>query len=174
MFPRAAILQIKNNRKKILTSFKFFYISFIRIFQAHFHERRAENHLKRNRFDEAVEHLKKTVELLEKAMTQTTIPNNIESLTLQRDYHIKYQRRILLMKDEYHQRLALHQERLKAAERENALKKDETPADGENEPNDVTADGEENAVKPDEEERKVNVELPPLELPRFDLGSFEK
>lgn len=59
------------------------------LFLAHQNDRRAENHVRYKRFDEAVICHQKASELLLQAMKLTTVNKALESLKLQHDYHIK-------------------------------------------------------------------------------------
>jgi len=139
---------------------------------AHFHSRRAENHLKYRRFDEAIEHHKKTVEFLNKAIEQSNITKNIECLVLQRDYHEKYQNIVLMKKVQFLHDIMVQRERLKSTERENSLNK-EIECMSENDLNILVTDGEDDAFSPGGDDRRLIAELPPLELPEFDFGNFE-
>ncbi|XP_071448138.1 nuclear receptor-binding factor 2 [Hetaerina americana] len=64
---------------------------------AHQQHRRAEAHLRYRRFDEAIKCHKEASRLLEEAMKLTNVAKALESLTLQRDYHIQ-QESVIKMK----------------------------------------------------------------------------
>ncbi|KAG8240193.1 hypothetical protein J437_LFUL016690, partial [Ladona fulva] len=64
---------------------------------AHQQHRRAEAHLRCRRFDEAIQCHKEASRLLEEAMKLTTVTKALESLKLQREYHIQ-QESIIRMK----------------------------------------------------------------------------
>ncbi|KAG4070720.1 hypothetical protein HA402_013640 [Bradysia odoriphaga] len=139
---------------------------------AHFHSRRAENHLKKRRFDLAIEHHKKTVDLLNKAIEQSNIDKNIECLILQRNYHEKYQHIVLMKKVQFFHDLMMQRERLKSTERENSLNRELKGTD--NELNNFVGDeGDDDAFSPGDDDRRLIEDLPPLELPEFDFGNFE-
>lgn len=70
------IIQLK---KKILLCSK----------KAHQQGRRAENHLNHGRFDEAIEAHQTAADLLQEAISNVTAALSLESLKLQRDYHLK-------------------------------------------------------------------------------------
>lgn len=129
--------------------------------------------MKYRRFDDAIEHHKKTVDFLNKAIEQSNISKNIECLVLQREYHEKYQNIVLMKKVQFLHDVMVQRERLKSTERENSLNKEIT-----REPDTelniiVTADGEDEAFSPGGDDRRSIAELPPLELPEFDFGNFD-
>lgn len=114
-----------------------------------------------------------TVDLLNKAIAQSNIAKNIECLTLQRDYHEKYQNIVLMKKVQFLHDMMVQRERLKSTERENSLKK-ELKSDNDSEMNAMgTVDGDDEAFSPDGDDRRLIADLPPLELPEFDFGNFE-
>ena len=61
----------------------------IHLFQAHREDRRAQNHLKAGRFDEAVICHQLAAKYIEDAMRETSTSRALESLQLQREYHIR-------------------------------------------------------------------------------------
>lgn len=129
--------------------------------------------MKKLRFDEAIEHHKKTVDLLNRAIEQSSISKTIECLILQRDYHEKYQNIVLMKKVQFLHDIMVQRERLKSTERENSLNK-EIKSRTDSELNILVAvDGEEEAFSPGGEDRRMIADLPPLELPEFDFGNFE-
>ncbi|XP_018325688.1 nuclear receptor-binding factor 2 isoform X2 [Agrilus planipennis] len=67
--------------------------------KAHQQHRRADALLKYKKFEEAIECHEKAAELLEEAIKVTENPHSIESLKLQKDYHLR-QKKIILMKKE--------------------------------------------------------------------------
>lgn len=70
--------------------------------QAHYHNRKADNHLRCRRFDDAIESHKKATTALDEALTAAA--NNskaIESVRLQRDFHLKRIELIRLKKKQY-------------------------------------------------------------------------
>ncbi|XP_037032060.1 uncharacterized protein LOC119071291 [Bradysia coprophila] len=140
---------------------------------AHFHSRRAENHLKKRRFDLAIEHHKKTVDLLNKAIEQSSIEKNIECLILQRNYHEKYQHIVLMKKVQFFHDIMVQRERLKSTERENSLNRDLKSGTDDELNNFVGTDGDDDAFSPSDDDRRLMEDLPPLELPEFDFGNFE-
>ncbi len=127
--------------------------------------------MKNRRFDEAIEHHKKTVDLLNKAIEQSSISKNIECLTLQRNYHEKYQNIVLMKKVQFLHDIMVQRERLKSTERENSLNK-ELKSDTELNIL-VNVDGDGDAFSPGGEDRRMIADLTPLELPEFDFGNFE-
>lgn len=129
--------------------------------------------MKSRRFDEAIEHHKKTVDLLNKAIEQSCFSKNIECLILQRNYHEKYQNIVLMKKVQFLHDIMAQRERLKST-RENSLNKEIKPGT-DNELNVLVAgDGEDDAFSPGGEDRRMIADLPPLELPEFDFGNFEE
>lgn len=64
---------------------------------AHREDRRAQQHLKSGRFDEAVKCHELAAEYLENAMTISSSPRALESLSLQREFHLR-QRHIVELK----------------------------------------------------------------------------
>ncbi|KAJ6636049.1 hypothetical protein Bhyg_14636 [Pseudolycoriella hygida] len=142
--------------------------------KAHFHSRCAEKHLKKRRFDLAIEHQKKTVDFLNFAIKDSVIAKNIECLKLQRDYHEKCQDIILMKKLQFLHEIMMQRERIKSSERENSLNKD-VKGTTDNEANIVAA--VDCGVEPYSavvgEDRRVIEDLPPLELPKFDFGNLE-
>lgn len=70
---------------------------------AHQQHRRAEAHLRCRRFDEAIQCHKEASRLLEEAMKLTKVAKALESMTLQRDYHIQ-QENIIKMKANYYEK----------------------------------------------------------------------
>lgn len=75
---------------------------------AHQQRRRAEAHLKYNRFDEAIEchknaaeHLLDVVKIMEKLNKSPSQSIVLRSLNIQRDYHIKQQDIINIKKNKY-------------------------------------------------------------------------
>ncbi|KRT80648.1 hypothetical protein AMK59_5096 [Oryctes borbonicus] len=69
--------------------------------QAHLQHRRAEVHLKHRRFSEAIECHRKSAELLSEALNYTQNLKAIESLKLQRDFHIRQTNVILIKKEQF-------------------------------------------------------------------------
>lgn len=70
--------------------------------QAHYHNRKADNHLRCRRFDDAIESHKKATTALDEALAAAA--NNskaIESVRLQRDFHLKRIELIRLKKKQY-------------------------------------------------------------------------
>lgn len=70
--------------------------------QAHYHNRKADNHLRCRRFDDAIECHKKATTALDEALAAAA--NNskaIESVRLQRDFHLKRIELIRLKKKQY-------------------------------------------------------------------------
>lgn len=59
------------------------------LFQAHREDRRAQQHLKCGRFDEAVKCHQLAANYLEDAITVTSSPRALESLSLQREFHLR-------------------------------------------------------------------------------------
>lgn len=82
----------------LLSRLKLFLFSRI---QAHYFSRRAENHLKCGRYDDAIKYHKETVNCLTNAIAESTIPMNIENLKLQRKYHENIQQIIARQKNEF-------------------------------------------------------------------------
>lgn len=69
--------------------------------QAHYHSRKAESHLRYRRFDEAIDSHQKAANALDEALLSTSLPKAIESIKLQRDFHLKHIELILLKKQQY-------------------------------------------------------------------------
>ncbi|CAH0720039.1 unnamed protein product, partial [Brenthis ino] len=68
---------------------------------AHQQHRRAETHLKNNRYDEAIQCHHNAAELLLDAMKSTTSSVALESITLQHSYHLKQKDLIKNKKEQY-------------------------------------------------------------------------
>lgn len=68
---------------------------------AHREDRRAEQHLKFRRFDEAVKCHELAAKYIENAMTITSIPRALESLTLQREFHLRQLHIVELKKTQF-------------------------------------------------------------------------
>lgn len=87
---------------------------FLLYLQAHYHSRRAEYHLRARRFDEAAESHQKAAATLEEALQCSTVPKAIESIRLQREFHLKHVELIRLKKQQYEKyKQALEHQRLK-------------------------------------------------------------
>ncbi|KAF5270307.1 hypothetical protein FQR65_LT05495 [Abscondita terminalis] len=69
--------------------------------KAHLQFRRAENHLRYRKFDEAIDCHNKAAELLQEALSLTDNPRSLESLKLQRDYHFRQKQIILVKKEQF-------------------------------------------------------------------------
>lgn len=86
--------------------------------QAHYHSRKADNHLRCRRFDDAIESHKKAVTALDESLAAAA--NNskaTESVRLQRDFHSKRIDLIRLKKKQYESyKLAVEYQRLKTIE----------------------------------------------------------
>lgn len=70
-------------------------------FQAHMFGRKAENHMNLNRFDESIDCHQKAVDCLNEILKTTTQQKSIESLQLQRDYHLKYKELVRMKRTQY-------------------------------------------------------------------------
>lgn len=82
--------------------------------QAHYHGRRADNHLRCRRFDEAIESHRKATAALEDVLKAITSGKIVESIRLQRDYHLKKIELIHLKRKQYEiYKTAVEHERLK-------------------------------------------------------------
>lgn len=64
-------------------------------------QRRAEAHLRYFRFDEAIECHQTAAKLLEEGLNLATVPRSIESIKLQKDYHVKQQDIIRTKKEQF-------------------------------------------------------------------------
>lgn len=85
--------------------------------QAHYHSRKADNHLRYRRFDDAVDSHQKAANALDEALHSTSLPKAIESIKLQRDFHIKHIELIRLKKQQYERyKLAVEHQRQKNAD----------------------------------------------------------
>lgn len=71
------------------------------IFQAHQQHRRADAHLRHKRFLDAIECHKKASEFLDIAMSSTENPRSLESIKLQRNYHLRQKDIILIKKEQF-------------------------------------------------------------------------
>lgn len=69
--------------------------------KAHIQYRRAENYLRYRRFEEAIECHNKAADLLQDALSLTENPRSLESLKLQRDYHLRQKQIVLVKKEQY-------------------------------------------------------------------------
>lgn len=101
--------------------------------QAHYHSRKADNHLRYRRFDDAVDSHQKAANALDEALHSTSLPKAIESIKLQRDYHMKHIELIRLKKQQYERyKLAVEHQRQKDADflaQRNAKDRFETACD---------------------------------------------
>lgn len=129
--------------------------------------------MKNRRFDEAIEHHKKTVDFLNKAIEESSISKNVECLTLQRDYHEKYQNIVLMKKVQFLHDIMVQRERLKSTERENSLNKEIKCGSDIDLNIHEPVDGDEEAFSPGGDDRRLIADLTPLELPEFDFGNFD-
>lgn len=75
--------------KLVRNALKPFVLTQMYLFQAHREDRRAQNHLKAGRFDEAVICHQLAAKHIEDAMSSTSTSRAIESLQLQREYHLR-------------------------------------------------------------------------------------
>lgn len=98
--------------------FIFRFIFFSRLLQAHYHSRKADNHLRCRRFDDAIESHKKAANALDDALTATAANSKAsESIRLQRDFHMKRIDLIRLKKKQYESyKTAIEYQRLKTIE----------------------------------------------------------
>lgn len=101
--------------------------------KAHYHSRKAENHLKYRRFDDAVDCHQKAASALDEALHSTSNSKAIESIKLQREFHIKHIELIRLKKQQYEKyKLALEHQRQKNVafvDQQNAKDRMETACD---------------------------------------------
>lgn len=85
--------------------------------QAHYHSRKADNHLRYRRFDDAVDSHQKAANALDEALHSTSLPKAIESIKLQRVFHLKHIELIRLKKQQYERyKLAIEHQRQKDAD----------------------------------------------------------
>lgn len=106
------------NRNKTKTTTKKIFSHRISFAQAHYHSRKADNHLRCRRFVDAIESHKKAVAALDEALSAAA--NNskaTESVRLQRDFHSKRIELIRLKKKQYESyKTAVEYQRLKTIE----------------------------------------------------------
>lgn len=79
--------------------------------QAHYQQRRAEVNLRHRKYDDAIECHQAAVKHLEEALNYATVPRSIESLKLQRDFHIKQQDIIRIKKEHENYQKAIENQR---------------------------------------------------------------
>lgn len=86
--------------------------------QAHYHSRKADNHLRCRRFDDAIESHKKASTALDEALAAAASNSKaMESVRLQRDFHLKRIELIRLKKKQYESyKTAVEYQRLKTIE----------------------------------------------------------
>lgn len=93
--------------------------------QAHQQHRRAEAHLRAKRFLDAMECHKKAAEFLEEALTLTDNQRSLESINLQKNYHIRQVDLILIKKEQYeHYQLALENKHLNISNENKVVQED--------------------------------------------------
>ncbi|KAF5269344.1 hypothetical protein FQA39_LY08736 [Lamprigera yunnana] len=69
--------------------------------KAHLQYRKAENYLRCRKFEEAIECHNNAADLLQESLSLTENPRSIESLKLQRDYHLRQKQIVLVKKEQF-------------------------------------------------------------------------